>query len=236
MELLTEAFDRKGQLAQNEVAHWKQVASHQRQQMAQMEDETQQLKRKVEDLEKIVGDLHKEKRVLVASKNSLVDKYNQLRKNAIQLDTFRKQIVNMVEYSPSVVQIPEADASLIAIVDGNRATQNAKQAPLKQQLNLHSTENAEALFNAASAIQNLGELSMMDPASFNTDEFMRTTNIALGNSQNGAKQQRLQQAFPQDFDDKFMNTSRLTDALETLHLTPFRADNIENIDLTKVTF
>jgi transposase-like protein len=58
--------------------------------IAQLESELSQLRRKTEESENVIVDLNKEKRALLASKNAVVDKYNNLRKNAIQLEAFRK--------------------------------------------------------------------------------------------------------------------------------------------------
>lgn len=60
-----------------------------------------QLTRQVSDLERHLGAVRQEKRQVIEAKEHLTEKYNQLRKWAIQLESFRKSIVSMVQYSPS---------------------------------------------------------------------------------------------------------------------------------------
>jgi hypothetical protein len=134
----------------------------------------------------------------------------------------------MVQFSPNA-QIPDVDASFI---------ENTK---------IHLTNNdfqANALFNAASAFPPsaaAGDLSMFDTASFNTDEFMRTTNMVLGKSTGAQYHAPIDKplagvATATTHDDDLMHdigtTKETSDQLETLHLTPFRPENID--DLNKV--
>ncbi|KND02438.1 uncharacterized protein SPPG_09068 [Spizellomyces punctatus DAOM BR117] len=113
LDLIQDAFDRRTSGLSNEVARWKELASNQRQQIMSLEAEISQLNRRVSDLERTVAAQQTEKKSLLASKNVLLDRYTTLKKNAAQLESFRKSIVSMVEYGPATNGINDLDRSFV---------------------------------------------------------------------------------------------------------------------------
>ncbi|KAJ3043896.1 hypothetical protein HDV00_003934 [Rhizophlyctis rosea] len=115
LDLIHEAYERRTSQLNGEVTQWKQVAANQRQQIAKLESDIERLKSRGADLERALATQLTEKKVVIASRNALLDRYNALRKNATQLESFRKSIVTMVEHVPSG-NVPELERSF---VDGN---------------------------------------------------------------------------------------------------------------------
>lgn len=81
--------------------------------MLSLETEIGQLSRRIADHEQTISQFQKERKQLASAKNALNEKYNFLRKNALQLEAFRKQIVSMVEFSPHGLAIPDGEASFV---------------------------------------------------------------------------------------------------------------------------
>ncbi|KAJ3300289.1 hypothetical protein HK104_002488 [Borealophlyctis nickersoniae] len=112
LELVQEAYDRRGSLLSAEIAQWKQVASNQRQQIQALESEVEKLNRRNTELERALSSQLAEKKALIVSKNALMDRYTALKKSATQLESFRKSIISMVEYTPNT-NISELDRSFL---------------------------------------------------------------------------------------------------------------------------
>jgi len=85
---------------QDEINQWKEIANVQKIKINTLENNITELNNKILEMEKIISTQQAEKRVLIATKNSIIEKYNALRKNAAQLESFRKSIVSMVEVTP----------------------------------------------------------------------------------------------------------------------------------------
>ncbi|ORX53445.1 hypothetical protein BCR36DRAFT_26262 [Piromyces finnis] len=85
---------------QDEINQWKEIANVQKTKINSLENTVTELNNKIIEMEKIISSQQAEKRVLITTKNSIIEKYNALRKNAAQLESFRKSIVSMVEVTP----------------------------------------------------------------------------------------------------------------------------------------
>lgn len=213
IEAITEAFERKTYAIMHEVAHWKQVAAAQKQQLISAEQEKLQLQRKLGDFEKAISELQLSKKQLQMSKNAVLEKYNVLRKNAIQLDSFRKQIVNMIEFSPAAnFQIPDAEASFVdinnavgmggaIISDGNNGNQ----------LNAHGISQAIRGMNAVGLDSTSGFLNGIGSGG------------GQGNNNNNNIPMNMMLMDDNSFNVDFKTSLIVNDGkLETLHLTPFK--------------
>jgi hypothetical protein len=94
---------------EQEVAHWKQIATSQRHQLLSLENEIVEKNKIIAEYEGRIQEFVKEKKMLVTSRNTLMDKYNTLRKNAMTLESLRKQITSMLEFTPATV-IPDENS------------------------------------------------------------------------------------------------------------------------------
>lgn len=92
IESIQEAFERKTISCQQEVQHWKQIAGGQRQQIVQLETELTQMQRKLSECEKVIAELQRDKKEVQVQRQSVLDKYNALKKTTLQLETFRKVV------------------------------------------------------------------------------------------------------------------------------------------------
>ncbi|KAI9363986.1 hypothetical protein DFJ73DRAFT_480446 [Zopfochytrium polystomum] len=97
LAMIRQAFDKRTLQLANEVNQWKQAASNQRQQIYALENENKSLQQRVAELELLSSTQETELAALKAANSTLQDKYNVLKKNATQLESFRKNIVSMVE-------------------------------------------------------------------------------------------------------------------------------------------
>lgn len=102
-DLIKDAFNKRTSSLSSEVNQWKQVASNQKQQIVHLENQIRGLQSKMAELESALATQHAEKNAILASKNMLADKYNSIRKVAVQLEHFRKSIVSMVTVSPAEI-------------------------------------------------------------------------------------------------------------------------------------
>ncbi|KXS11462.1 hypothetical protein M427DRAFT_138242 [Gonapodya prolifera JEL478] len=100
IELITDAYDSKTLALANEISHWRTVSSNQRQHILSLETELGTTQNQVDELRKQLDRAEQEKRLLVASKNAVVEKYKECVRAAEKLEEFRKSIVSMVSFSP----------------------------------------------------------------------------------------------------------------------------------------
>ncbi|KAI8849042.1 hypothetical protein BC829DRAFT_392730 [Chytridium lagenaria] len=114
--LIQDAFDKKTALLAGELSQWKQTASSLRQEVYSLEKDNKSLQKKVMELEKMCLNQANEIKALTASKSGLHERYLQLKQNAMQLESFRKNIASMVEYGPSV-NVLETDQSFVESTD-----------------------------------------------------------------------------------------------------------------------
>jgi len=96
IDKLKEDYDK----SQDEIKQWKEIANVQKIKINNLENTITELNNKISEMEKIISSQQAEKRVLITTKNSVIEKYNALRKNAAKLESFRKSIVSMVEVTP----------------------------------------------------------------------------------------------------------------------------------------
>ncbi|KAJ3286507.1 hypothetical protein HDU76_007967 [Blyttiomyces sp. JEL0837] len=100
LEYVQEAFNRRTAHLSSEIAQWKTAASNQRQQIFALENENKGLHQRVAELERLTATQASELKALSHSKSALQEKYAILKKNAAQLESFRRNIVSMVESGP----------------------------------------------------------------------------------------------------------------------------------------
>ncbi|KAI9205354.1 uncharacterized protein BJ171DRAFT_567533 [Polychytrium aggregatum] len=84
-----------------------------------LEGEISGLNHKVVELERALAAATAEKNAVLASRASIVERYNALKKSAAQLESFRKSIVSMVECGPptTVAAVSELDRSFVEAAD-----------------------------------------------------------------------------------------------------------------------
>lgn len=73
-----------------ENSHWKGVAQNQKTQILSLNASLTAAKKRVHDLERVLQASVAERNAILTSKNSLLDKFNALKKSASQLETFKK--------------------------------------------------------------------------------------------------------------------------------------------------
>ncbi|KAK9768825.1 hypothetical protein K7432_000257 [Basidiobolus ranarum] len=100
LDLVQEAFDNKVLHMTDEVNHWKQTCNAQRQQITLLQNESEELKLKLDEMTKSSTSVIAERRALMVSRNALLEKYNTLRKWALQLESFKKTIFQMFQEGP----------------------------------------------------------------------------------------------------------------------------------------
>ncbi|KAI9594206.1 hypothetical protein BDF19DRAFT_127417 [Syncephalis fuscata] len=154
IEMIQDAYDRRTSELSSELDHYKQQATSQRQQIIQLESEISQLTRRLSESERALASETAERRALQSAKNGLVERHTLLRKWAVQLETFRKSIVNMVEYSPTTpinmadLEQSFSEAALARGIERMNPYQIANY-PLPEELLRGSTFEGEDEANAA---------------------------------------------------------------------------------------
>ncbi|KAJ3404046.1 hypothetical protein HDV05_007400, partial [Chytridiales sp. JEL 0842] len=98
VKVIQEAFVRKGAQLEREVSQWKQAAANQRQQIYALENENKNLHERIADLERLLSSQNADIQSLQNNNKALQDKYTTLKESAAQLESFRKNIVSMVEF------------------------------------------------------------------------------------------------------------------------------------------
>ncbi|KAJ3095882.1 hypothetical protein HK100_005702 [Physocladia obscura] len=114
LTIVQEAFDRRTSSLQSEILESKQHALSQREHITILENENKALHARVLELESLVQSQSVDIKNLSDAKLLVTEKYNILKKSAAQLDSFRKNIVSMVEYGPAM-------ASVLTAVDSNQS-------------------------------------------------------------------------------------------------------------------
>lgn len=82
-----------------EVEHWKRVAQHHKQQEQQVQEQLSKTNQRAADLQRQLGDKQQECTVLTESRNVALSQITTLKKHAAQLQTFKKNISNMLSVS-----------------------------------------------------------------------------------------------------------------------------------------
>ncbi|ORX89264.1 hypothetical protein K493DRAFT_340759 [Basidiobolus meristosporus CBS 931.73] len=119
LDLVQEAFDNKVFHMTEEVNHWKQSSNTQKQQITLLQNEIEELKLKLEELTKSSTSVLAERRALMVSRNALLDKYNTLRKWALQLDSFKKTIFQMLQDGPQApMSVSELEKTYFSEFEG----------------------------------------------------------------------------------------------------------------------
>ncbi|KAI8622442.1 hypothetical protein BC830DRAFT_1089134 [Chytriomyces sp. MP71] len=122
LSAVQEAFDRRTARLQAEILEWRQNYAAQRDNITSLENENAALNLRVAELEATVQSQTVDIKQLVESKSIVTEKYNLLKKSAAQLDSFRKNIVSMVEYGPGL-------ASALTGLDINQSFNISESTP-----------------------------------------------------------------------------------------------------------
>ena len=80
-----------------EVEHWKRVAQHHKQSEAQMQEQLQKTNQRASELQRQLGEKQQECTVLTESRNVALSQITTLKKHAAQLQSFKKNISNMLQ-------------------------------------------------------------------------------------------------------------------------------------------
>ncbi|ORY51971.1 hypothetical protein BCR33DRAFT_712176 [Rhizoclosmatium globosum] len=102
LTIVQEAFDRRTAVLHGELLEWRQNSNTQREQINNLESENKSLQLRISELESVIQSQQADLQTLSEAKNLITEKYNILKKSAAQLDSFRKNIVSMVEYGPAM--------------------------------------------------------------------------------------------------------------------------------------
>eukprot|EP00128_Syssomonas_multiformis_P009036 Colp12_sorted_trinity150504_noHs@11658 len=94
IDLINEAYREKVTALQSEIAHWKKLAN-------KSKDKVIALDSKLEEATERIGDLEAENGSLIEANRNLVNKYNALKQYATQMEQFKKDVMTLIEHSPS---------------------------------------------------------------------------------------------------------------------------------------
>jgi hypothetical protein len=90
IQLLQEAFIEKNKESTDEVNKWKNQLHKQQKHSSSLELELQKANQKILELETQIGELSKENSKLIEMRNIVVEKYNLLKIQTVQLRQFKK--------------------------------------------------------------------------------------------------------------------------------------------------
>eukprot|EP00002_Diphylleia_rotans_P029538 TRINITY_DN601_c0_g1_i1.p1 TRINITY_DN601_c0_g1~~TRINITY_DN601_c0_g1_i1.p1 ORF type:complete len:129 (-),score=39.49 TRINITY_DN601_c0_g1_i1:382-768(-) len=96
VSMIQDAYVGKTQTMQSEINRWQQIHQQQQEKMANLEEENRNARRRILNLEAQIGELQRENAVLYESRSAIVDKYNLLKQQSLQLQSLRKQIATIV--------------------------------------------------------------------------------------------------------------------------------------------
>ncbi|KAJ1551508.1 hypothetical protein HK096_009669 [Nowakowskiella sp. JEL0078] len=191
MTLIQDAFDSKALSLSEEITHWKSLATAQKQQILNLETDVSQLHKKITDMGRQIVVHQNEKKTLQFSKSALLDKYNNLRKTAQQLESFRKSIVSMVEFGPSQSNLGDVDRSFVEpapidlIPESEEEENNTILAPKSKNRNIEFLED-NSIHNSEHS-RSLHLSNIIDPkiTLFNSSGYLdfenRNTNLPFSN-------------------------------------------------------
>eukprot|EP00842_Homolaphlyctis_polyrhiza_P002792 jgi/Hompol1/3513/HPOL_006579-RA len=143
IDLVQDAFTRNTAALKHEITHWKHVAMQHKEQSSTLDAQVGTLSRRISELERMLIAQTSEKKALIASKNALLDRYNALKKSASQLESFRKSIVSMVEFSPA------AQPQLLALDAESYLGTSSKPDPQTNGIDEERAPNLNSCTNAA---------------------------------------------------------------------------------------
>ncbi|KAJ3123037.1 hypothetical protein HK098_002257 [Nowakowskiella sp. JEL0407] len=171
--LIQDAYDDNSRRLLDEISHWKNIATSQKQSIQALESDFAAQNRKLADLDRQALLHQQEKRAWLATKSTLLEKYNNLRKSAQQLDSFRKSIVSMVEYGPSQINLSDVDRSFID-------TPNTPQNTLDTEIDTNLPNGRILESNMNRSMDDHMRSSTMQQQQQSSPEFEPVLNLSFG--------------------------------------------------------
>ena len=101
LQLIQQSYNRRVEELTREVEHWKRVAQHHKQQEAQTREELGKSNQRGSELQRQLGEKNQEVAQLTEARNVALNQIATLKKHASQLQSFKKNISNMLQVSAS---------------------------------------------------------------------------------------------------------------------------------------
>jgi chromosome segregation ATPase len=99
LQLIQQSYNRRVEELTREVEHWKRVAQHHKQQEAQTREELGKANQRGSELQRQLGEKNQEVAQLTEARNVALNQIATLKKHASQLQSFKKNISNMLQVS-----------------------------------------------------------------------------------------------------------------------------------------
>lgn len=100
LQLIQQSYNRRVEELTREVEHWKRVAQHHKQQEAQTREELGKSNQRGSELQRQLGEKNQEVAQLTEARNVALNQIATLKKHASQLQSFKKNISNMLQSDP----------------------------------------------------------------------------------------------------------------------------------------
>jgi len=97
LQLIQQSYNRRVEELTREVEHWKRVAQHHKQQEAQTREELGKANQRGAELQRQLGEKNNEVAQLTEARNVALNQIATLKKHASQLQSFKKNISNMLQ-------------------------------------------------------------------------------------------------------------------------------------------
>lgn len=97
LQLIQQSYNRRVEELTREVEHWKRVAQHHKQQEAQTREELGKSNQRGAELQRQLGEKNTEVQQLTEARNVALNQIATLKKHASQLQSFKKNISNMLQ-------------------------------------------------------------------------------------------------------------------------------------------
>ena len=97
LQLIQQSYNRRVEELTREVEHWKRVAQHHKQQEAQTREELGKSNQRGSELQRQLGEKNQEVAQLTEARNVALNQIATLKKHASQLQSFKKNISNMLQ-------------------------------------------------------------------------------------------------------------------------------------------
>ncbi|EKX53296.1 hypothetical protein GUITHDRAFT_101000 [Guillardia theta CCMP2712] len=97
LQMVQQAYGRRAEELTREVEHWKRVAQHHKQQEAQTREELNKANQRSSELQRQLSERQQEIAQLTEARNVALNQIATLKKHASQLQSFKKNISNMLQ-------------------------------------------------------------------------------------------------------------------------------------------
>ena len=97
LQLIQQSYNRRVEELTREVEHWKRVAQHHKQQEAQTREELGKSNQRGSELQRQLAEKNQEVAQLTEARNVALNQIATLKKHASQLQSFKKNISNMLQ-------------------------------------------------------------------------------------------------------------------------------------------